>query len=151
MPVKPADKATRSALLDILSRFLKDYDSQSGTFAVLLCKIYGQYQLGALDASGLESMLSKCSDVQMRTQNQFLHLEPTRKGILPLVTFQSSHNWIHFRIYALLTKLDGECNLQSFGIRLKPTKEKLALVVAVVHMTSVTLNCVMISITMSEG
>ena len=117
MPVKSADKATRDAILDILSLFLKDYDNPSGSFAELLCKVYDRYQLGNPGASGLESMLSNCSDVEMGTLNQFLHLEPIKNNILPLVTLQSSSNWVHFRIYALLTMLDENCDLQSLAIR----------------------------------
>ena len=120
MSIEPVDEATRDVILNILSRFLVNYDKQSGSFAVLLCEIYGRYQLGEVDESGLKSMLSKDSDVEMMTQNLFLHLEPIEKeekDILPLVTLQSSNDWIIFRIYALLTTLDENCNLQSLAIR----------------------------------
>ena len=100
-----------------MSRFLTDYDRLNGRFEELLDKVYVRYQFGGLDASELRSMLSKCPDVEMRTHNKFLHLEPIKKDILPFVTLQSSENWIHFRIYALLTILDRDCNLRSFGIR----------------------------------
>lgn len=116
MPIKPANKATRNAISDILSRFLKDYNRQSDPWAELLNKVYERYRFGDLDSSRLRSMLNKEDDVVMNTQNLFLHLEPTKKGILPFVTLQSSDNWIHFRIYALLTILE-DCNLQSLGIR----------------------------------
>ena len=117
MPIEPADEATRDVILDILSIFLFDHDKQSGPFAVLLCEIYGRYQLGEVDNSGLKSMLSKDSDVEMMTQNLFLHLEPIEKDILPLVTLQSSNDWVIFRIYALLATLDENCNIQSLAIR----------------------------------
>lgn len=117
MPITPANTATRNAISDILSRFLKDYNGQIGPWAELLSKVYGSYQWRELDASGLRSMLSKCPDVEMRTYNQFLPLEPIKKDIIPFVTLQSSESWIHFRIYALLTILDKDCNLQSLGIR----------------------------------
>ena len=116
MSITPADMATREAISDILSRFLTDYDYNSDRFTVLFSKVCKRYGFGNLDSSRLSSMLSK-SDVAMNTQNLFLHLEPTKKGILPFVTLQSSDNWIHFRIYALLTILDKDCNLQSLGIR----------------------------------
>ncbi len=125
MPVEPADKATRDVILDILLIFLKDYND--GSFAKLLCEVYDRYQLGELDANGLRSMLSKCPDVEMRDQNQFLHLEPTKKGILPFVTLQSSDKWVHFRIYALLTILDENCNLQSLAIRFETDEGDLSL------------------------
>lgn len=118
MPIIPADMvATQEAISDILSGFLTDYDRLNGRFDELLDKVYVRYQFGDLDASELRSMLSKCPDVEMRTHNKFLHLEPIKKDILPFVTLQSSDNWIHFRIYALLTTLDKDCKLQSLGIR----------------------------------
>ena len=119
MPIEPADEATRDVILDILLRFMSYYNKQSGPFAVLLGEIYGKYQLGEVDDSGLKSMLSKDSDVEMMTQNKFMHLDPipTKKNILPLVTLQSSNDWVIFRIYALLTTLDENCNLQSLAIR----------------------------------
>ena len=47
-----------------------------------------------------------------------MYLEPVKtKNILPLVTIQSSENWVHFRIYALLTMLDEASNLQELAIR----------------------------------
>ena len=117
MPIEPAGEATRDVILDILLRFMSNYNKQSGPFAVLLGEIYGRYQLGDVDDSGLKSMLSKDSDVEMMTQNKFLHLEPIEENILPLVTLQSSNDWVIFRIYALLTTLDKDCNLQSLAIR----------------------------------
>lgn len=117
MPIEPADEATRDVIWDILSRFLGDYERPDGPFSTLLDRVYCRYPLWSLDADGLASMLSKDSGVEMMTQNLFLHLEPIKKNILPLVTLQSSNDWVIFRIYALLTTLDENCNLQSLAIR----------------------------------
>ena len=118
MPIQPATTATRDIISDILSRFLIDQELQIEHLTSLLDKVYNKYQLSQLDANGLNSMLNKSPDVAMMEQNQFLHLEPTgSKNILPFVTIQSSQNWLHFRIYALLTMLDEKSNLQTIAIR----------------------------------
>lgn len=118
MPIEPADKATLDAISDILSRFLFDFEKRDSRYEEFLGEVYTRYQLGGLDATGLNSMLSKGQDVGMREQNKFLHLEFTEdKSILPLVTLHSSDNWVHFRIYALLAMLDDNSNLQCLAIR----------------------------------
>ena len=68
--------------------------------------------------NALSSLLLENVDVGMRDDNLFLNLElAERQKILPFVTLHSCKEWIHFRIYALLTVLDSDCCLQSFAIR----------------------------------
>ena len=119
MSIKPATKDVRSAVSDILSRFMVKYEWTHGRLSVLRNKIYCKYyRLGNVDDGGLDSMLLKYEDVTMRDQSLYLYLEPTKdKKILPLVTMQSSHKWVHFRIYTLLTTLDDNMDIQSVAIR----------------------------------
>ena len=121
MSIQPASEDTKNAVSDILSRFLSSYDWETdGHLATLRDEMYGKYgRLGpVVDAHRLHSMLRQCDDVTMMDQQLYLYLEPTEdKKLLPLVTIQSSHSWVHFRIYALLTLLDDSMELQSLAIR----------------------------------
>ena len=120
MPIQPADRATRLATFDILSRFLADYDElKHEALASLRDGIYSEYnQLSAIGPDALHRQLNFLADVDMRDNRLFLYLEPTRnKKILPLITIHSSDCWIHFRIYALLTLLDDEAKLRALAVR----------------------------------
>ena len=128
MPIKCAKKAVRADISDILSGFLSEYSHMQGHLAKIRDGIYAKYfQLKSLDAHGLNSMLCKYPEVEMMEKNLFLHLEPPRnKRILPLVTLQSSEDWIHFRIYALLTMLDENDDLKSLAIRFETNEEGIS-------------------------
>ncbi len=119
MSIKPATKDDRSAVYDILSRFLSRYEWTEGRLSTLRDKVFCKYsRMGNLDEVGLDSMLRKYQDVTMREQSLYLYLEPIkRKNILPLVTIQSSDEWVHFRIYALITMLDDNMDIQSLAVR----------------------------------
>ena len=123
MPVAAASSAIRIAVSDILSSFLSDrawneYDWEGKPLGALRDKVYEKYRPIPVDTRALRSELSKSAEVEMREQNRFLHLEPIKgKNMLPIVTMQSTDQWCHFRIYALLTMLDNCSALQSLAIR----------------------------------
>ena len=117
MPIAQADSKTKNAVLDILSIFLRDFEGGGRLDSSLSDKLYSRYPLGGANARDLESMLTNGPDVEMRDQNKFLHLAPTGERIFPFVTMQSSDNWVRFRIYALLTMLDDDNNLQALALR----------------------------------
>ena len=63
-------------------------------------------------------MLKNHPDIAMRDNNQFLRLEPIEcEGILPLVTLHSLDEWVHFRIYVLLTTFDEYSNFKTLAFR----------------------------------
>ncbi len=120
MPIEPANIAARIATFDILSRFLHVSQWNYKDFTPLHEKTYKEYHELALpvDIMQLKRNFDNNKEVDMMERNMFLYLEPTKsKSILPLVTIQSSNKWCHFRIYALLTMLDRDSNLQSLAIR----------------------------------
>ena len=81
-------------------------------------KIYREYRLHPLDAQSFCSYLGNCSDVAMRDNRQCLILRRTKKeSILPIVTFQSSDKWVHFRIFTILTMTNEKCDIESLLIR----------------------------------
>lgn len=121
MPVGPANPDTRLMVSDILSKFVSDYAWSEYTdepFDELRRKVVDKYGPHSVDSRTLRGELKHREDVEMREQHRFLYLERIEdKRILPLVTLQSSHEWVHFRIYALLTTLDEESELRSIAIR----------------------------------
>lgn len=118
MPVTPADNAVRLAVSDILSNFLCKYDWDDGPLATLRDKMYETYMPSPVEPQGIHAILGGSPDVGWRQQHQFLLLEPIAdKGILPLLTLESSNEWIQFRIYVLLTMLDKCAMLQALAIR----------------------------------
>ena len=118
MPVRPADLGVRLAVSDILSNFLSEYEWKDGPLAILRDKVYGIYRPNHLGAHGLRGLLSRGSDLGLRHQNQFLFLEPVvDTTILPLLTLETSDQWVHFRAYVLLTMLDQCATLQTLAIR----------------------------------
>lgn len=119
MTINSATQDERSVVYDILSRFLSKYEWTDGRLSTLRDKFFCKYyRMGNLDEGGLDSMLRKRQDVTMKEQNLYLYLEPIKKrNILPLVTIQSSDEWVHFRIYALLTLLDDNMDIKSLAIR----------------------------------
>ena len=117
MPVETADKTTREAIRDIFTIFMFT-DWQDDSLATLLDQVSRKYGPSYVDHDQLDAVLNKYADVALRDQHRFLYLEPTESGgIMPLVTLQSSCEWIHFRIYALLTMLDECSNLQALAMR----------------------------------
>lgn len=118
MPVSPADEAVRLKVSDILSNFLSEYEWEDGPLATLRDKVYGVYRPNHIDAYGLRSLASGSSELCLRNQHRFLFLEPViDKTILPLLTLETSDQWVHFRVYVLLTMLDKCAGLQSLAIR----------------------------------
>ena len=118
MPVSAADKAVRLVVSDILSNFLNEYEWEDGPLAMLRDKVYGVYNPNHVDAYALRGLLSGSSDLGLRAQRRFLFLEPIAdKRILPLLTLESSNEWINFRVYVLLTMLDQCATLQALAMR----------------------------------
>ena len=119
MPVEPASQATKIAISDILSTFLSNHTGLKGHLGELHQKISDAYQgLTPLLSKNLRQILYDSSGVQMKDWNFVLYLEPIEKErILPLVTIQSSPDWVHFSIYALLTKLNHESDIKSLAVR----------------------------------
>ena len=118
MPIEPATNAVRIAISDILSKFLGNYENESGLLAALRDEVYSRYKPIPVDDTGLHGILNNSSGVEMKDNHLFLFLKPIEKeNILPLVTLQSSDDWVHFRIYTLLTMLDKCSTLQALAIR----------------------------------
>ena len=107
MPINPADQAVRLAVSDILSNFLSEYEWNGGPLATLRDQVYEVYRPNHVDAHGLRGLLSGSSDLGLREQHRFLFLEPVvDRTILPLLTLETSNQWVNFRAYVLLTMLD---------------------------------------------
>ena len=118
MAVNRADNAVRLAVSDILSNFLCEYEWDDGPLATLRDEMYRIYRPGYVNPQGLHKLLNRNPDIGMRNEHLFLFLEPIEdKNILPLLTLESSSEWIHFRIYVLLTMLDECAALQAMAIR----------------------------------
>lgn len=123
MSVKPADKFTRNIVLDILSRFVSDgawteYTWDDKLLGKLRDEVYEKYEPSSVHSQELYGELVKRTDIKMKDQHRFVFLRPIEdKNMLPLLTLHTSHEWLHFRIYALLTTLDTEHNLQALAIR----------------------------------
>ena len=118
MPIEPATNAVRIATSDILSKFLGNYEEESGLLAALRDQVYSRYKPTPVDDRGLHGILNNPSGVEMKDNHLFLFLKPIEKeNILPLVTLQSSDDWVHFRICTLLTMLDESSTLQALAIR----------------------------------
>ena len=63
-------------------------------------------------------MLLDDSFQSMRDDRLFVFLEKTpREDIVPFITFESAPDWMNFRIYALLTRLNLETDVEAFVIR----------------------------------
>lgn len=118
MPVNPADQAVRRAVSDILSNFLNNYEWDCGPLAALRDQVYKVYRPFYVDAAILRAQLCGDSDVALRNQHRFLFLEPVvDRKILPLLTLETSNDWVNFRAYVLLTMLDQCAALQALAIR----------------------------------
>ncbi len=118
MPVNPADQAVRLAVSDILSNFLSKHEWNGGPLATLRDQVYEVYRPNHVDAHLLPGLLSGSSDLGLRDQHRFLFLEPVvDKTILPLLTLETSNQWVNFRAYVLLTMLDQCAALQALAIR----------------------------------
>ena len=118
MPVNPADQAVRIAISDILSKFLSKHEWGDEPLATLRQQVYEKYQPYPVDVHGLSRLLCRSPELELRDQHRFLFLEPvTDKGILPLLTLQTSKQWVNFRAYVLLTMLDKCDGLQALAIR----------------------------------
>lgn len=117
MSISPVDPKGKQIVLDILSHFAHAYDTMDGPFADHVGKICGKYPVSMMSHNALKAMLSKYDDVTMKSNNLFLWLRPTREQIVPLMTLESSANWVHFRIYVLITMLDADSALQALALR----------------------------------
>lgn len=118
MPVNPADQAVRLAVSDILSKFYRNDRSLDTYFSELAVKVNEIYRPSPLGYHALGGLLLGRDELQLRDNGLFLFLEPVAdKGLLPLLTLQTSSEWINFRAYVLLTMLDESGELQSLAIR----------------------------------
>ncbi len=118
MAINPADQAVRLAISDILSKFLGRYDRDDGPFVTLRQQVYEEYAPIPIEVHGLSGLLGGRSELKLKNQNRFLFLEPVvDKNILPLLTLETSNQWVNFRAYVLLTMLDRCEGLQALAIR----------------------------------
>lgn len=118
MPVNPADQAVRLAVADILSKFLSTHERGDGSLATLREQVDEKYRPIPVDVHGLSGLFGGNSELDLRDQHRFLFLEPVAdKMILPLLTLETSNQWVHFRVYVLLTMLDQCEALQAMAIR----------------------------------
>ncbi len=118
MPVKPADQKVRLAVVDILSKFLRNDRVYDESVRTLINIIQEFYMLGDVGGSKLTSVLNGSKDLSLKDQQQFIFLEPIfDKKILPFLTLQTSDKWRHFRAYVLLTMLDEHEKPKALAIR----------------------------------
>ena len=118
MPINPADQAVRLAVADILSKFLSDQERSDESLATLREQVDKQYMPIPVDVHGLSGLFGGSSELGLRDQHRFLFLEPVvDKMILPLLTLETSNQWVNFRAYVLLTMLDQCDGLQALAIR----------------------------------
>ena len=118
MPVNPADQAVRLAVSDIISNFISKPKWSDGPLATLREQVNEIYMPIPVDVHGLPGLLCGSSDIGLRGQHRFLFLEPiVDKKILPLLTLETSNQWVNFRAYVLLTMLDQCDALQALAIR----------------------------------
>ena len=117
MPVGPADHTIRNAVSDILSNFLSEYEWEDGPLASLRDKVYRVYSPQHVGAYMLQGLTRGNSELGLRDQHRFLYLEPVDVNILPLLTLETSDQWVHFRVYVLLTMLDQCSKLKCLAIR----------------------------------
>ena len=119
MVIKPGKPADKIAVLDILELFLaktegRDIDAAVEPFLVQIAT----FGVKNLDMRGLRSVLNNPDGVAMRDTNLCILLQATdREGIVPLLTFYSSRDWVNFSVYALLMKRDTKHQFQAFAIR----------------------------------
>ena len=113
------DKCTQEAVADILSVFLIPDEQWDETIVNIWSKVSKKYpSLDLMNGHGLYSVLGRNSDVNMKDEYQYLLLELTEdRKILPFVTLHSSDNWVHFRIYTLLTMFDESSQIETLAIR----------------------------------
>ena len=117
MPVTPADQAVRLAVSDILAKFLTNNARDAGSLATLRDQIYERYRPSPVAAHSLSGLFGSNSDLDLRDQHRFLVLDPVVDKMIPLLTLQTSNDWVHFRAYVLLTMLDQDGALQALAIR----------------------------------
>lgn len=118
MAVNPAGPAVRLAISDILSKFMSKHEWGDGTLATLRQQVCEMFNPTPVDVHGLSGLFGRSSDLELRDQHRFLFLEPVvEKKILPLLTLETSNQWVNFRAYVLLTMLDQCDGLQALAIR----------------------------------
>jgi len=118
MQMSPADQDVRLAISDILSKFLSNYEWSEGSLATLTQLVDEKYKPSHVDAQVLTDLLSRSHELRLREQRRFLFLEPlVDEEILPLLTLETSNQWVNFRAYVLLTMLDQFDELQAIAIR----------------------------------
>ena len=127
MPVEQANTATKIVVSDILSTFSREYSWEYGDLADHRDKVYLEHGPTPVDTTGLHSELGGSDEIGWMSQRRFLTLEPIEgsKTFLPLVTLHSECDWVIFRIYALVTLIDDDSNLQSLAIRFETDENGL--------------------------
>lgn len=84
---------------------------------MLVNEISRTYRPSPVAAHNLEYLLTRSSDVDLKSQDRFLFLEPVANNMIPLLTLKTSDDWVHFRAYVLLAMLDQDNELQALAIR----------------------------------
>lgn len=116
MRIARADKRTRLAVAKVLARFMRE--PGDAKFLDLRARALSRYPVSTLRPDQLPTIVGKPNNVRMLRSNQYLLLEPTKKDyMLPLVTLHSCEEWIHFRVYTMLTKRHGAKGVESVALR----------------------------------
>ena len=114
MPVNPADQEVRRTISSILSKFLSKNERNDDSFTMLRQQVDEKYEPIPVEVHGLSNLLRRSPELELREQHRFLFLEPVeKKKILPLLTLETSNQWVHFRAYVLLTM----CNCSGTPVR----------------------------------
>ena len=118
MPVNPADQEVRRTISSILSKFLSKNERNDDSFTTLRQQVDDKYKPIPVEVHGLSNLLRRSPELELRKEHKFLFLEPVvKKKILPLLTLETSNQWVHFRAYVLLTMFDRCDELQALAIR----------------------------------
>ena len=128
MRIKPADKRTRRVISEILLNFMfRDWNDED--MRALISEVHERYfQMGYVDDQQIMPELRDNDEVPFLGQKRFLWLEPTDdKKMLPLLTLSSTDKLVHFRLYALLMRLDHNSRLQSLAMRFETSEGDMGL------------------------
>ena len=118
MSIQPANEETKSTIRGILERFLAKDDHWSNK---RLQRTYEEacpeFEIKTIPAHQLRYHLND-SEIGLRDKDLYFLLEPPEnRRFQPFVTFQTTHDWIHFRAYILLAALDKDEQIQGVAFR----------------------------------
>ena len=118
MPVTEADNSVRLAVFDVLSNFLSTLETSAEKITTLQEEVTRRYGPGHMEPRSFHGVVNGRGDIGMRGQHLFLFLEPiVDEGVVPLLTLESSCDWVPFRLFVLLAMFDECNNLQTLAMR----------------------------------